>query len=575
MEGDVGASQETVKLLAQEDGLAFIKDIEQYIQESIGRVDNQKARLWLGQIRPMFQLLTHTRVADSNVLEQQVATICNFIQGIGCRRMRVLFDFIADLLSIWSTLPMAKDDEYGISACELSLSVLAIMIDCNATNIIDDNYNQIVKRFEDHVEAAKHSPDGFSKLQARRHLQYLWRRLGVGDALAEAETAKKVPVTRAEFVMRKDLPGMLSAEGPRHDNDHADICDIRILPTHEEITSRRNEYLPTTDSSLFHTPGIRGRLDREFRLLREDTVGQLRDAVSIQLDAMRDRNHKQNRGNNSTIRTYAYEGAAVVDVNFDGKNGMDMVIQFRQPATKKSVQQRRDWWGGSRRLQPGGLVCIISEDGSVLFCVVADTTMIAHEQKRGNIAQDEDEESSRKPSLADDNVFAYVHLCLAEIRQNDIRQVLRWFQWVGPTQHRCLVEFPGVLLPSFQHTLMALQRMSKKSDVPFDDLLASTEQTITLDATEVDPPQYSTKPGFSLNLGCLTNGNPVLRHSPGKPLDPELLSKHSTLDLTQSSALLHTLSRKLALIQGPPGTGKSKFDLIQHSSISDTSTPSK
>ncbi|KAI1768094.1 hypothetical protein GGR53DRAFT_35773 [Hypoxylon sp. FL1150] len=558
MEGDVGASQETVKLIAQEDGLDFIKDLDQYIRETIGKPDTDKARLWLGQIRPMFQLLTHTRVADSNVLEQQVATICNFIQGIGGRRMRVLFDFIADLFPVWSTLPMAADDEYAISACELSLSVLAIMVDCNTTNIVDDNYSHIVKRLDDHIEAAKHSPDDFSKLQARKHLQYLWRRLGVGDALAEAEVEKRVPATRAEFVMRKDLPGVLSAEGPRHDNDHADICDIRILPTYEEIASKRNEYLPTTDSSLFHTPGMRGRLDREFRLLREDTVGQLRDTVGIQLDTMRDRNHRQNRGNGSTLRTYAYEGAAVVNVDFDRNNGMDMVIQFHQPATKKSVQQRRDWWGSSRRLQPGGLVCILSEDGSVLFCVVADNTIIAHEQTKGNRVQDEAEGSSRRPSLADDDAFAYVHLRLAEVRQNDICQVLQWFQWVGPMQHRCLVEFPGVLLPSFQHTLTALQRMSKKADVPFDDLLASTEQTnVVPDVTEVGPPQYSTMPGFSFNLGCLTSNNEVLHHSPGKPLDPEVLSEHSTLDLTQSGALLHTLSRKLALIQGPPGTGKS------------------
>lgn len=557
MEGDVGALQETVKLMAQEDGLAFIKDlVDRYTREAIDRL--AKVRLWLGQIRPMFQVLTHTRVADSNVLEQQVATICNFIQGIGGRRMRTLFNFIVDLLSVWSTLPMAEEDEYGISACELSLSVLATMIDCNTSNIVDDNYSQIVKQLEDHVDAAQHSPDNFSKLQAQKHLQYLWRRLGVGDALTEAEAKKKVPVARAEFVMRKDLPGVLSAEGPRHDNDHADICDIRILPTHEEVISKRNEYLPTTDPSLFHTTGIRGRLDREFRLLREDTVGQLRDAVGIQLDAMRNHGRRQDRGNRSTLRTHAYEGAAVVGVDFDRNNGMDLVIQFRQPSTKKSVQQRRDWWGSSRRLQPGGLVCLMSQNGSVLFCVVADSTIIAHEQKKENRAQAEAEESPKRPSLADDDVFAYVHLRLAEVRQNDIRQVLQWFQWVGAPQHRCLVEFPGVLLPSFQHTLMALQRMSKKSDVPFDDLLASTEKTLTLGAeAAVGPPQYTTMTGFSFNLGCLTNDNTVLQHSPRKPLDPEVLSKHSTLDLTQSSALLHALSRKLALIQGPPGTGKS------------------
>lgn len=556
MEGDIGASQETVKLMAQDPGLAFIKNfVDQQIPLAANNIT--KAQLWKSHIQPLFQILTHPRVVDSNVLEQQVAVICNFIIGIGGRRMSTLYDFILDLLGSWSHLPMAEDDQYGISACELSLSVLATVIDCNTSNIVNDNFTRIVKRFGSPIQAASPSPDEFSKAQARKHLQYLQRRLGVGDALAEAKTAKKATVTRAEFIMRKDLPGRLSADGPRHDNDHTDICDIRILPTREEITSIRNEYLPTTDASLFHVPGIRGRLDREFRLLREDTVGQLRDAVSAQLKAMRDPKHKQERGNGNAIRTYAYQQAEIVDASFDRIQGMDLLVQFLQPTSKKSVQQRRDWWGNSKRLQPGGLVCMLSGNDSVLFCVVGDSTIIASDQK-GVRKAEEKEEPSRKPSLADEDVWAYAHLHLVEARPHDIGQALRWFQNIGPEQQRCLVEFPRVLLPSFQHTLIALQRMSKKSDVPFDEFIAPAKTELDLEVKDVGPPQYTMKQGFSFDLSCLTHDNAALRHSPRRPLDPRELASHSSLDATQSGALLNTLSRKLALIQGPPGTGKSK-----------------
>ncbi|XXH00478.1 formate dehydrogenase (NAD+) [Hypoxylon texense] len=542
--------------MAQEDGLSFLKDL---IDRQIPSVVDTpaKVRLWLGQIQPLFQLLTHTRVADSNVLEQQVATICSFVQGIGCSRMKRLFDFVLDLLNVWLTLPMAEMDEYGISACELSLSVLVTMIDCNTSNIIDDNYSQIVERFSSQVQFAQDSPNAFLKRQARKHLQYLWTRLGVGHSLNEDEEGKTAPGARAEFVMKEDLPGLLSADGPRHDNDHADICNIRILPTYEEITSKRYEYLPTTDPSLFHTPGIRGRLDREFRLLREDTVGQLRDAVSLQLNVMRDNSRKQNRENRSAIRTYAYEDAEVTGVDFDKNNNMEMVIRFRQPTGKKSAQQRRDWWGNSRRLQPGGLVCIVSEDGSVLFCVVADSTIAAHDQNREIEVYGGAQRPLNKPSLAGDDVFAYVHLRLVETYEKDLRQVLEWFLEESLMQQRCLVEFPGVLLPSFQHTLIALQRMSKRSNIPFEDLLVSTEQTSDSGVKMVNPPQYTTKPGFSFDLSCLVDDEAVLHHSPREPLEPQELSSHSTLDFTQSTALLNTLSRELALIQGPPGTGKS------------------
>lgn len=119
-----------------------------------------------------------------------------------------------------------------------------------------------VERFGDRVQTTHHSSDDFSKLQAQKYLEYLRRLLRVGGVLAEAEAKRGVLVTQSEFVMRKDLPRRLSAEGPQHDNDHDDICHISVLPTYQEIDSTRSEYLPTTDSSLFHIPGIRGRLDR-------------------------------------------------------------------------------------------------------------------------------------------------------------------------------------------------------------------------------------------------------------------------------------------------------------------------
>ncbi|KAI1806387.1 hypothetical protein F4811DRAFT_560463 [Daldinia bambusicola] len=553
--GDIGASQETVKLMAQDPGLAFIKNLVDQ-QIPLAANDLAKSHLWKDQIQPLFQILTHPSVIDSNVLEQQVAVICNFIQGIGGRRMGLLYDFILDLLYSWSRLSMAKDDKCGISACELSLSVLATMIDCNTSNIVNDNFARVVKSFDIPIQAASRSDNEFSKLQARKHLQYLQQRLGVGSAFSEAKAAKKTPVTRAEFIMRKDLPGQLSADGPRHDNDHADIRNIRILPTQEEITSVRNEYLPTTDTSSFHLPGIRGRLDREFRLLREDTVGQLRDAVSAQLKAMSEPKYKQDRSNGNAIRTYAYGQASIVGVDFDRNRGMDLLVQFLQPMTKQTVQQRRDWWGNSKRLQPGGLVCMLSGKGSVLFCVVGDSTITANDQKSTRKVE-EDEEPAEKLSLADDDRWAYAHLHLVEARPNDIGQALQWYQNIGIEHQLGLVEFPRVLLPSFQHTLIALQRMSKKSNVPFDELIAPVKAELDLGVKDVGPPTYTTKVNFSFDLTCLTKDSTTLRHSPQKPLEPQQLASHSLLDATQSSALLNTLSRKLALIQGPPGTGKS------------------
>jgi hypothetical protein len=198
----------------------------------------------------------------------------------------------------------------------------------------------------------------------------------------------------------------------------------------------------------------------------------------------------------------------------------------------------------------------------VLFCVVPDSTIVTYKQKQKSKwkepkEEEKDEESVRMTSLAYDSLFSYVHLHLAEVGPNDIGQALRRFRDIVPKQYLCLVKFPGVLLLSFQHTLGALQHMSRKPDIPFAYFIASTEQN--LDAVEVWPPHYTTKPGFSFHLSCLTNDSTTLQHSPQVTLDPQQLSAHSTLDMTQSSALLNALLRCLTSIRGPPDTGKGKY----------------
>lgn len=40
------------------------------------------------------------------------------------------------------------------------------------------------------------------------------------------------------FEIHQGMPGLLSVEGPRHDNDHKDSTDIKIMPTTQEIQSQ-------------------------------------------------------------------------------------------------------------------------------------------------------------------------------------------------------------------------------------------------------------------------------------------------------------------------------------------------
>ena len=75
-----------------------------------------------------------------------------------------------------------------------------------------------------------------------------------------------------------------SAPGGRHDNDHVDFRAITILPTTDELQSTEQPFLRTTsyltdlDNSSARTAS---HLDNQFRLLREDMVGDIREEIRI------------------------------------------------------------------------------------------------------------------------------------------------------------------------------------------------------------------------------------------------------------------------------------------------------
>lgn len=69
--------------------------------------------------------------------------------------------------------------------------------------------------------------------------------------------------------------------GGRHDNDHADHRLVSIMPTADEILSKERPFLRVPEQYLHDPELISSRLaihiDNQFRLLREDMVGELRE----------------------------------------------------------------------------------------------------------------------------------------------------------------------------------------------------------------------------------------------------------------------------------------------------------
>jgi len=292
-------------------------------------------------------------------------------------------------------------------------------------------------------------------------------------------------------------------------------------------------------------------LDRHFRLLREDTVGQLRDAVNLEYERSRGRHGEGKQ--QQQARTFTYTNASLQGFNYHKFRGVDLIYVFEQPqaaAKLLSANARREWWQSSRRLQAGALVCLLDASGNPIYCQVSSTGL------------PETEGSSKSPNDVPNwcNVFdsaerAFLLLSLVDIDEANLDLVLGGFINGHGRGVETIIEFPGLLLASFRPTLQALQAMSAANDMPFAEILAP-ESASTDEYQTISPPSY-TLGKFRYSLTSLVGENSALSLATSAEFDTSELQKQSTLDPAQARALVSALTRKIALIQGPPGTGKS------------------
>lgn len=562
VKGDTHTFQEIMQLLARAEGLDFIKAVTDRHIEAAHNLQS-KVDLMSKQILPFLGIITQNRVVASNVLERDLATIYTFLVGDDASRVIRLSTFVLELAAASGEIHL--DDLNLLAAFEVLLSALSKALDLSTTDVVTPSFQHILERFSQLLAAFPGAQEDISGLQATKYLEYLQRRMELAKTLANTAVPKIASGMNNIPVLGKHSPGLLRENGPRHDNDHEDISKIRILPTNEEIDATGSEYLPTNKSSEWHIPGIRGRLDREFRLLREDTVGQLRNEVRRVRQLIRT---SGNRGGPTT--TFRYGDAVVHELRFNKSEGLEFTVRCKQPANVLHMGDaaREHWWETCKRLQSGNLVCILDPSegsGKVQFFVISDSTL--RSKSAGDNAQRPDRRARRRDNCEDDandnplrlsysREHLYVKLNLVESTPADLGPALEWSRGYGSISQRYLVEFPQALLASFKHTLEALQQLSRKSDLPFTELIAPEMPTSGGEA-KISPPLFSRAPGFSYDLSCLTIDKKPLVVGVGRVPTAVEVSSRTGLDMTQAEALLSTLSREFSLIQGPPGTGKS------------------
>lgn len=345
-----------------------------------------------------------------------------------------------------------------------------------------------------------------------------------------------------------DLPGELSTSYPRHDNDSSLIAKINILPTKSEMLCVRDPYIPINDISAHHFLNGPSRLfDINFRLLREDMIGPLRNAVTSILRSLQQNSRSFSHFSHQSVRrqpnmasTRLYFDVTVETAQFDKKCGLKFRLQFRQPRAW-TRDDRKYYWEGTRSLDKGSLLCLISSAPDFI-CFV---TVV---EKQLNL-------------LIGDRDWAKIDV-IPEGKLSIREELLKYIRNKRASETLALVEFPGVLLVAYKSILASLQARSNRPFLPFSNLLCpAPDERHTYDPNNptipVGPPLYAATDGFLYDLKPLKHQNsspePLLISPQASPDDQELvlrLERETTLDIGQCKGLIAALTREVGLVQG-------------------------
>lgn len=353
-------------------------------------------------------------------------------------------------------------------------------------------------------------------------------------------------------------PGMLRVQGPRHDNDHARIIDIRVPPTHQELLTELPPYLPPNrpGGSPHLPPGSpEAVIDCLFRLLREDLLRPLRKSLTALmtnggLRSLGRRQQFMDAGDSGTLmalyRRVRFENLLLKD------GGWSLLVNFAELThlAHQTQQQRFEAWTRSKRLASGSLVALVWEElgQPQLACLsVAERDAAIMVPLKGDEGR--------------------VRIGLRPL--NTLPRGL--FEALGDGRREVVMVQAGASYFAYQPVLRALKATSPPPFfAKYCKVYGDGEQL------QAEPPEFvsvRTAAGqpVHLDLTCLpraassgdTDGDALLS-AQLKHVDPahpeafpiQALMDWAGLNQSQAEAIRLGLCSELPIIQGPPGTGK-------------------
>ncbi|KAK2762566.1 hypothetical protein FQN54_000739 [Arachnomyces sp. PD_36] len=296
--------------------------------------------------------------------------------------------------------------------------------------------------------------------------------------------------------------------GGRHDNDHPDYRQISIMPTADEILSRDRPFFRTADwidspENASTRSGI--HLDNQFRLLREDMLGGIREELKILTGKQTGRH-----------RGIIVDGLSVSGVLIETdrrRRPWAVVLKGRGelPLPKNVKPKKRvDFLKNNPHiLRHGNMTCLLIDGEPAAYPTLY--------RVEGEIAANP---VTITVQFVDDATMAYA-LCKMKTAES-------------------------VRLAQLDTAIFAfepfLRRLQDIHDLPLKEEILNWEINGV-----VNGPSF--QPKHIINS---------IRGQPGKDIKNILNTKKSiNLDESQKRSLCMCLEQRVSLVQGPPGTGKS------------------
>lgn len=502
--------------------------------------------------------ITHPAILDCLSIDTYVGTMYNVISGTNGERAIPFFKRLcAALLE-----PFRGDIEMGNpttldSRLQAVLTALHELLRRERRVSLHDDLSGLLTQLEEIFvfldrAAAK---SGYVCTSSKDRINVL-RRVSILSTNLLSNPDDNDRLERAKALMsaaRSVYPVDIDPPGGRHDNDHRSIEAIHIIPTTDEMLSDKSDYLPSTDYRQPHfcDDQVERYLDTQFRLLRYDIFGPLKEVLSTLMISF-ENGTPSSRISTRDMNAHLYHKAKIAHISVHDRRGFEAHITFAPPpqVRRLNLSEQQHWWANSKRLEKGGLVCLICPVGDVvlpLLLLVSD--------KSTNYSPDT-KDSSLNASLVSKSRPPTIAVKLASQVESGLQQLIQTYHMKG---EGILVDLPGLIPSTFTPILKNLQKMIRAEELAFRQWIIPRPNSGN---AVLVPPRYARGAGFSFCLDSITksSASPLTLSAAASPDDPTIIDELATktdLDRGQCQALVAALTREYALIQGPPGTGKS------------------